>query len=143
MKSISFIKGITLTAGIIIFSLSASAQKIEEKDLKVNIASITNPVERLAALQPIKFNYNLDKYSKVDFPSNAQYGFETNSVSQKFPELIKSNAKSYPAGKNQFKYISFDDVDEVSLIPVLVAAIKEQQQQIDALKAEVEKLKAK
>jgi hypothetical protein len=143
MKSISFIKGLTLTIAFVIFSLSASAQKVEEQDLKINIASINNPVERLAALQPIMFNYNLDKFSKVKFPAIAQYGFETKAVSEKFPELIQRNTKTYSAGKNYFKSISFDDVDEASLIPVLVAAIKEQQLQIESLKADIEKLKSK
>jgi len=143
MKSISFIKSITLTIAVVIFSLSANAQKVEEQELKINIAAINNPVERLAALQPIMFNYNLDKFSMVKFPAIAQYGFETKAVSEKFPELIKHSTKTYSAGKNYFKSISFDDVDEASLIPVLVAAIKEQQLQIESLKADIEKLKSK
>lgn len=143
MKSISFAKYVASIVTLVIFNLSASAQKVEEQDLKINVATIKNPVERLAALQPIMFNYNLNKFSQIKFPAIAQYGFETKGVSEKFPELIKRNSKTYSAGKNQFKSISFDDVDEPSLIPVLVAAIKEQQLQIESLRADIEKLKSK
>ncbi len=142
MKKLSFFTGIVTTVAII-FSLSANAQNIEEKDLKVNVSPINNSLQSLAALKPIKFNYNLDKLRGVKFPSNTQFGFDTKTVSEEFPELIQHQTKSIPAGKNQFKSIKFKDVDQASLIPVLVAAIKEQQKQIDELKASIVQLKAK
>jgi hypothetical protein len=45
--------------------------------------------------------------------------------------------------KNGYRDASFKMVDETSLIPLLVASIKEQQEQIEQLKAAIEDLKSK
>jgi len=47
----------------------------------------------------------------------------------------------YPAGKNQYRSVDVAKVDMQSLVPVLLGAIQEQQQQIEMLKAEVRSLK--
>ncbi len=44
-------------------------------------------------------------------------------------------------GKNVYRNAQIKIIDDASLIPVLVASIKEQQQEIEKLKNEVEKLK--
>ena len=44
-------------------------------------------------------------------------------------------------GKNAYRDANMKTVDEASLIPLLVASIKEQQQQIEELKAAVAELK--
>lgn len=52
------------------------------------------------------------------------------------------SAKDYPSGKNAFKTASITDVDHESLIPLLVGSVKEQQEQIEQLKQEIQVLKA-
>ncbi len=140
----SFILKISIWAIFISgFAINVHAQKINEKDLKVNIVQISNPLNHLKELEPIRFNYNLDKQKTLNLPKGAQYGFITQSLSTYFPAMVYETGKMYSAGKNQFKTATYDEVKMENLIPILVAAINAQQEQIDALKTEIEVLKKK
>lgn len=72
-----------------------------------------------------------------------QYGFIAEDIAQTFPELVAEKSFSYMFGKNAYRTAKVKTVDEASLIPVLVASIKEQQEQIEKLKQEIENLKNK
>ena len=124
-------------------SYAATAQQVNEEELKINVTKIANSTEQLKNLEPIAFNYDTDKFKNLDLPAGNQYGFMASNVETTFPNLVQTAAKVYPAGKNNNKVAKYDEVDNESLIPVLVAAIKEQQEQIDALKKEIESLKSK
>ncbi|WP_026897100.1 tail fiber domain-containing protein [Daejeonella oryzae] len=139
----SLIKGSLLGTVLTICAFTVQAQKISDQDLKVNVAEISNPVSQLKALEPISFNYNPDQQKHLKLPSGSQFGFATTSLSANFQSVVVETSKQYPAGKNQFKTAKYDEVKMESLIPVLVAAINEQQAQIDALKNEIEALKKK
>jgi hypothetical protein len=142
MKS-SLIKGSLLGSIFTVLALNVNAQKITDNELKVNIAEITNPITQLKELEPISFSYNVDKQKNLKLPLGSQYGFATKSVSTNFPSVVYETSKMYSAGKNQFKTAKYDEVNMEKLIPVLVAAINEQQAQIDVLKREIEALKKK
>jgi hypothetical protein len=58
-----------------------------------------------------------------------QYGFSAQAVQKILPELVATGNDGYLA------------VRYTALIPILVQAMQEQQAQIEALKAEIEKLK--
>jgi hypothetical protein len=55
--------------------------------------------------------------------------------------MVYEVSKIYEAGKNNSKVASYNEVQTTDLIPVLVAAIKEQQAEIELLKKEVQLLK--
>ncbi|WP_316751575.1 tail fiber domain-containing protein [Pedobacter gandavensis] len=131
--------GLVLTA----FAMSASAQKINEKELKVNVDKIANSTQQLKNLEPVTFQYDTKKFNYLELPAGAQYGFLVSNVLPEFPEMVAEVSKQYNAGKNDSKVVKYSEVQAESLIPVLVAAIKEQQAQIDLLKKELDLLKAK
>ena len=122
-------------------ALNANAQKIEEQELKINVAEISNPVKQLVNLEPITFKYDQGKFKHLKLPAGDQYGFKTGDVKTEFPAMVAETGKVYQAGKNNSKVARYDEVQTQSLIPVLVAAIKEQQAQIDQLKRELSQLK--
>lgn len=122
---------------------AVQAQQVNEEDLKINITKISNSTEQLKNLEPIAFNYDTNKFKNLDLPNGDQYGFLASNVETTFPNMVQTSAKVYNAGKNNAKVAKYNEVDKESLIPMLVAAIKEQQEQIEALKQEVEALKAK
>lgn len=119
------------------------AQQVNEEELKINVTKIANSTEQLKNLEPIAFNYDTDKFKNLDLPSGNQYGFLASNVETTFPTMVQTSAKVYNTGKNTSKTAKFSEVDQERLIPMLVAAIKEQQEQIEALKQEIEALKAK
>ncbi|SHE58200.1 tail fiber domain-containing protein [Pedobacter caeni] len=131
--------GLLLTA----CAITVNAQKIEERELKVNVDKIGHSTEQLKKLEPVTFQYDTKKYNYLKLPAGQQYGFLASNVQPEFPGMVYENSKSYPAGKNDSKIMRYNEVETAQLIPVLVAAIKEQQAQIELLKKEVNLLKEK
>lgn len=121
---------------------AAIAQTINENDLKTKISSIQKPIEKLRNLEPIYYSFNTEKLAHLKLTNTPQYGFKLESAKQTFPTLIKTKGKSYTAGKNNSRNATFQDVDHENLVPVLVAAIQEQQKAIDELRNELKLLKA-
>src|SRR5690606_14169853 len=97
----------------------------------------------LKNLNPIVYNYVQDKFKNLDLPAGNRHGFLTSDVENVFPDMLQTSSKMYKKGKNTIKIAKYEDVDNEHLIPVLDADIKEQQEQIEALKKEVEELKSK
>lgn len=124
------------------FSLSFG-QQVQKDEIKTNIEKIENSIEKLKSLNPIVYKYARDKFKNLDLPAGNRYGFLVRDVENVFPDMLETSSKIYKKGKNTTKIAQYDDVDNERLIPVLVAAIKEQQEQIEALKKEVEQLKSK
>ncbi|WP_140938868.1 tail fiber domain-containing protein [Sphingobacterium lumbrici] len=120
-----------------------NAQQLNEQELKLNIDKISNSTERIKALEPVTFVYNTDKYKKLNLPTGNQYGFLASNVESVFPDLVQASSKFYSSGKNTSKVAKYEEVNLNDLIPLLVAALKEQQAQIEALQQEVNNLKSK
>ena len=140
------LKKITIFAFFMALSLSLSTvygQYIQEQELKVNVKGINNSTEQLKKLVPVTFDYDIQKFAVLNLPKGNQYGFLMNDVKESIPNIAKEEAKVYTVSKNTTKVAKYDAVDTENLIPLLVAAIKEQQQQIEALQQEVAALKGK
>lgn len=142
MKSTTAFKAVAAML-LLATTFAATAQSIQENDLKTNVAPIVKPVEKLQNLEPIYYSFNTEKLSHLKLNKSPQYGFKLQSAKDNFPDLIRTNNKSYTAGKNYIKNATYQDLETESLIPVLVAAIQEQQIAIKELQKEIEQLKSK
>jgi hypothetical protein len=136
-------KGSLLGTFLIALAINVNAQKITDNELKAHVVAVANPISQLKQLEPISYHYQTEQQKNLKLPLGAQYGFTTKSLATHFPAMVYETATMYPAGKNLFKTAKYDQVKMENLIPVLVAAINEQQAQIDALKLEVAALKGK
>lgn len=123
-------------------SLTANAQKINEQELKVSVGKISNSTAHLKNLEPVTYKYDVDKYKHLKLPAGEQYGFMASNVQPEFPAMVYEASKVYESGKNNSKVARYNEVQTENLIPVLVAAIKEQQAEIELLKKEVQLLKS-
>jgi hypothetical protein len=142
MKTLLFkgsVMGLLLSAA----TLTVNAQKINETDLKVNVDKISNSTQHLKNLEPVTFKYDVNKYKHLKLPAGEQYGFLASNVAVNFPAMVHETSKMYSAGKNNSKTAKYSEVQTADLIPVLVAAIKEQQAEIELLKKEMQLLKEK
>lgn len=124
-------------------AVSTKAQNIAENDLKTNVSAIEKSIEKLQNLKPVYYSFNTEKFAQLKLAKSPQYGFKLQSIKDTFPDLLKTSTASYSAGKNHIKTATYQDVRTEKLIPVLVAAIQEQQNAIEALKQEIEMLKSK
>jgi len=134
-RAISF----TFAAFLVTASLQISAQEVAQN----NVKPVTNSLETVSKLQPVSFNYDKAWAEKLKISPKQQYGFIGTEAKSVVPEIVTVQAKDYAAGKNAYRSATLTKVDYESLIPLLVGSIKEQQQQIDALKQEIQSLKSR
>ncbi|WP_442587910.1 tail fiber domain-containing protein [Pedobacter sp. AW31-3R] len=136
------IKPLLIGALLITGTLKVSAQKIDGQELQINVSEIDGSAAKLMKLKPVTFQYDLKKYPELKLTAGKKYGFLVGEVKAEFPELVAESAKSYTSGKNNMKTLRYDEVQQDHLIPLLVAAVKEQQQEIEILKRELATMKA-
>jgi hypothetical protein len=103
--------------------------------LKENIQPITNSLEKVKSLSGFTYNWNKtaqDIGFKGEEHDELQVGLSAQDVEKIQPEVVK------PAPiDNNYKTIQYE-----KLVPLLVEAIKEQQEQIETLKTEISALKS-
>jgi hypothetical protein len=135
-------KIIMLVSALCAFTSIASAQttKVTDSELKTNVTPITSALSAVNQLNPVTYQYATPAQG-VKMPTGTQYGFLSGNVQSVLPGVVKTQSYLYPAGKNNQRSVDVQTVDMQSLVPVLLSAIKEQQAQIDALKAEVQALR--
>jgi hypothetical protein len=138
-----FTKTITFSAFFLLVSAMAYSQKIEDSEIKKNVTAIDNSLEKLVQLEPAVFEYNKTKFRDLQLPSGKQYGFMAENLQTVFPDLVKYKSYSYSVGKNSFRTAKVKEIDVESIIPILVASIKEQQNEIQKLKNELLELKTR
>jgi hypothetical protein len=93
---------------------------------KTNIISLTNMLDKVMELRTVRYDLKTEAPSETGI--SRHIGFIAQELEQQFPEFVVTNANGY-------KSIAYDQ-----LTPVLVEAIKEQQQEIETLKSENDKL---
>ena len=132
-----------LLIGFLLVTVCSGAQDIPDAVIKKNVTVIDSPLERLIQLSPVSFEYDHANYKHLKLQHGRQYGFIAENLQPVFPTLVKERSISYMFGKNVYRNARIRIVDEASLVPILVAAIQEQQTDIEKLKAEVYELKNK
>lgn len=137
------IKRACLLFAVLIIAGNSFSQTVTDNEIKKNIAAINSPLQKLVQLNPKTFEYDTQKFKHLNLDHGVKYGFIAEEVQQVFPGLVKQKSISYMFGKNSYRDTKIKTIDEASLIPVLVASIQQQQQQIEQLKEEVEALKNK
>jgi hypothetical protein len=106
-------------------SISATAFNVSsDRRLKTNIRYTSYGLKHIMNLQPVSWNW---KDKSLD--ETPQLGLIAQDVKQLIPEIVSGNEQT---GTLAINY--------TELVPVLINAIKEQQQQIDQLKKKVEAL---
>jgi hypothetical protein len=96
---------------------------------KTNILTVANPLETILALRGVTFEWNKDKFREMNFRDGRQIGFLAQEVEKVLPNLVTTDSTGY-------KSVAYVDV-----IPLLVEAMKAQQKQHDADKAELHAVK--
>ena len=92
-------------------------------NLKENISIISNALDNIDKINPVKYSFIKDKNKKMKFGVIAQ------EIKEILPDLVSSNDN----GKLS--------VDYNSLIGLLIKGMKEQQKQIETLKKELDDIK--
>jgi len=96
---------------------------------KKNVTSIENALSGILRIRGTSFEFRKDEFKDYQFDEGTQFGFIAQELEDVFPELVNTE-------NNGYKSVNYN-----GMIPVLVEAIKEQQNTITDLKCENEHLK--
>lgn len=113
-----------------------------DERIKKNIQPISDALSKILKLQGYTYQFK-EPYAEFLGGDDTYYGFMAQNVESIFPELVKmksftpNNTRSF---KTNVVEINVKSVSTISLIPVLVEAMKEQQKQIEDLKIQINKL---
>ncbi len=97
---------------------------------KHNITPLDDALNKVLSLRGVRFEWKREEYPDRNFKPGKQIGFIAQEVEEVLPELVRADQDDYKA------------VDYQKVTAVLVEAIKEQQKEIEALKAAVAELQA-
>jgi len=96
--------------------------------LKTDIHAIENALGIVMQLRGVRFNWDIDNYPELSLSDDDQIGVIAQEVEAVLPELV-------PQDPEGFKGVAYG-----KLTAVLIEAIKEQQEQIDALEKRIAEL---
>ncbi len=96
---------------------------------KHDFSAINDPLEKIRSLNGMYYYWKQDEFPGMQFSSERQLGFAAQEVEKLLPELVVTDSRGYKS------------VDYGRLTPVLVEAIKQQEEMIDVLIKEVKALK--
>lgn len=121
-----------------------------DRKLKNEIHAIDNALTLIESLRPATYVYKTEEYKQMQLPEGQQYGLIADEVKQVFPSLVKKAVQpaayeneDHRNGKMLSDEVTFEAVNYTALIPVLIAAMQEQQATIEDLQKKIEELEAR
>jgi hypothetical protein len=119
-------------------NVSGYVYQWSDRQLKQNIRRLDNVLGKVMQLKPSTYSFKSDEYKHLYLPNGEQIGLISQDLESVFPELVKEIHVPSADGKQVEKY---KGVTYTALIPVLIAAMQEQQTQISAQNEEIQNLK--
>ena len=109
--------------------------------LKENVVPLSDPIDRLVALNPSRFNFISDPEIVID-------GFLAHEAQEIVPESVigtkdatRTEVYEISPGVNAERQVPvYQVIDLAKIVPLLVASVQEQQKEIDTLKTLVQSL---
>ena len=96
---------------------------------KDNIAPIGDALGKVLSLRGVAFDWKTDEHPDKTFDEGTHFGVIAQEIEEVLPEVVR-------VGPDGDKAVAYSEI-----VPVLIESIKTQQQQIEELEAEVDRLK--
>lgn len=125
--------------------VAGSITTTSDASKKTNVSNLEGALDKVKQLQPKTYDYIADE--NLNLPSERQIGFIAQELEEVFPDLVKDievlgapeegeeGEMGDPTVEGNIKSVNY-----IGMIPVLVEAIQEQQEIIEAQAAAIEKL---
>jgi hypothetical protein len=121
---------------------------ISDEKIKTNISTIPDALSKIISLRGVEYNFKSGEYAGLNLTSEKQVGFIAQEVEKVIPSAVHDKGIPYDMdpvtdglssrkGTYNLKGITYTDI-----IPFLVEGMKEQQQQIETLKARINQLES-
>lgn len=102
-----------------------------DKRYKSDIAALNNSLSLLLQVQPVAYNWKQKDFPGMHFSNDRQAGFIAQDMERWIPSIVFTDERGYKS------------IDYSRLTPYLVAALQEQQEQIDRLNIRLKELEKK
>jgi len=116
---------------------AASTYYYSDPSLKTSTKDYGSGLEKISRLSVKSYKFKTKEYPELNMPSGEQVGLLSSDLKKEFPELVKHSV--FPGSNIGKKNVSFEAVNYVALIPVLIQAVKE----LDAKTEETKQLREK
>ncbi len=100
-----------------------------DRRFKKDITNLSGSLDRVMKMRGVTYRWKQDEFPDRKFDDRMHLGFIAQEVEELFPEVVMTDDKGYKS------------VDYSRLTPVLVEAIKEQQEQIKSQQDQIDELK--
>ncbi|MBS1548062.1 MAG: tail fiber domain-containing protein, partial [Bacteroidetes bacterium] len=112
-----------------------------DTQFKTNVQPLDDPMSVISQLQPHQYDYLVDAYPQMNFPSGQQVGLLAQEVETVVPALVRATrveATTDSAGVEVTPAVEYKAVNYAGLVPYLIGAVQQQQQQIAAMQAQLD-----
>lgn len=111
-----------------------------DEQFKTNVQELESPLAKLLELVPRTYQFNTGSYGFMGFDDTPQIGLLAANVEAVFPELIAEvhHPEQYSDdGEVINPAMDFKAVNYTGMIPVLIGAVKQQQQQLSTMQTQI------
>jgi hypothetical protein len=119
-----------------------------DERFKENMQPFRNALSKIKLMNVHTFNFKqMEKEKQLVLPEGQQIGLIAQELEEILPELVVDNVHAYDknegieGAEKDMEKIEYKGINYIGLIPVLIEAMKEQQQQIEELKQQIAELK--
>jgi hypothetical protein len=118
-----------------------------DERLKRDIKPMNYGLKEIMKLKPISYKWKSNKIGKTVIPADKEekkLGFSAQDLLKVLPEVVKTHDwKKLNENSDEYTYVENQNIGVVytDIIPVLVNAVQQQQEQIEALKSNYKELK--
>lgn len=120
---------------------TGSLISISDTKFKNSQQKITNAIETIKLLSGKSYQYNVEEFPAMGLSEGIHYGFIAQELEQVLPSLVSENVHPGSPDSKEEDAVEYKGINYIELIPILVEAVKEQQQQIEELKQTINELK--
>jgi len=117
-----------------------------DRKLKNNIQPLQNAISIVNQLNPTFYSFKTNEYKQMNLPEGMHYGLIADEVQRVLPGIVKKAVQPEQHenndihGKKISDPVEFNTVNYTEIIPILVGAVKEQQDIINDQKKKIDEL---
>ncbi len=119
-----------------------------DRKFKTDVQPVDPVLNRIGQIKVHTYNYkHTGEAEKMNLPAGTQFGFIAQELEEIFPELVKDEVNVYNKNGDNVEAepdmveIHYKGVNQIGMIPILTAAIQEQQAEIEAQNALINDLR--
>ncbi len=119
-----------------------------DERLKENVQPFSNALSKIKLMNVHTFNFKqMAEEKQLVLPEGEQIGLIAQELEEILPELVVDNVHAYDKNENienaerDMEKFEYKGINYIGLIPVLIEAMKEQQQQIEELQQQIAEMK--